>query len=71
VSDVGDETLIEIPGSGEANPGSGGDEEENGIFVTMVGKGCLTGLAGPEVLLEAGYKVALLLLLFLYSCTLC
>lgn len=62
-----------MPGSGEANPGSGGEEEEEekGIFVTMVGKGCLAGLARPEVLLEAGYKVALLLLLFLYSCTLC
>jgi hypothetical protein len=68
-SDEGEETLIEIPASGEANPPSGG-EDEIGILVTMVGKGCLTGLPGPEVVTEAGCKVALLLLLFLYSCTL-
>lgn len=68
-SEVGEETEIEMPGSGEASPPSGG-EDERGLLVTMVGNICCTGLPGPEPA-EVGCKVALLLLLFLYSCTLC
>jgi len=69
VSEVGEETEMEMPGSGEASPPSGG-EDERGLLVTMVGNICFTGLPVPE-LAEVGCKVALLLLLFLYSCTLC
>jgi len=69
-SDVGEETLMEMPGSGDARPLSGGEEERD-TLVTIVGKGCLAVLPAPGVLLSAGCNVALLLLLFLYSCTLC
>lgn len=69
VSEVGEETEIEMPGSGEANPHSGG-EDERGLLVAIVGNMCFTGLPGPEPA-EVGCKVALLLLLFLYSSTLC
>lgn len=70
VSEVGEETEIEMPGSGEAIPISGGEDERGLLLVTMVGNMCFTGLPGPEPA-EVGCKVALLLLLFLYSCTLC
>lgn len=67
-SEVGEDTEIEMPGSGETSPRSGG-EDERGLLVGRDGNMCFTGLPGPE-LAEVGCKVALLLLLFLYSCTL-